>query len=316
MSDLPTLIDNNFDSLMQYIKDRNLKQLKEGIIQNLEYFNSTNPAMYKNTMEYCDKYKLWGSYNPKKHDYTLVNSRADSLVNHREDLEWLYTKLKDSRSKRIFANILYYWLMSNYEKIEQITDKTFDQYFDHDLIKCSKDEVFVDVGAYVGDTLVSYINNFGKDCFKTIYCYEFVPKNIDYIKDNIKLFNLDHVVIKEKGAGSKNTTMYFESDDVSSISQLGNKGKFSVPVAKIDDDIPEAVTFIKMDVEGAEEDVLLGCVEQIKKNHPKLAISIYHNHKDMWKIARMIDEIDPSYDFYIRYYGSPYFPTEYVLYAL
>ena len=111
--------------------------------------------------------------------------------------------------------------------------------------------------------------------------------------------------------------MYLASDnEVSSVNQLAEKGTLAVPIVKIDDDIEEDVTFIKMDIEGGEEKALLGCLDKIKKNHPKLALSVYHNHKDIWKIARIIHDADPSYHFYVRYYGGPIFPTEYILYAV
>ncbi|MGL5675357.1 MAG: FkbM family methyltransferase [Cellulosilyticaceae bacterium] len=313
---MPTQIDTEFKALMEFVKERDYTQIKDAIIQNLKHLKEVNNPQYMSTVDYCNKYKLWGTYYPDKGDYALAESRAEALVGHREDLEWVYKHLADVRSKRVFTNILYYWLMSNFEKINQIHDKTFEQYFDQDIIKCSKDEVFVDIGAYVGDTLVSYVQNFGKDCYKTIYCYEIVPANIDYINQNIKNFQLNNVVIRAKGASSKEGVMYFESGNVSPVSQLADSGELSVPVVKIDDDLVEKATFIKMDIEGGEEEAILGCAEQIKKNHPKLAISIYHNHKDIWKIARMIHEIDDSYHFYIRYYGTPYFPTEYILYGI
>ena len=73
---------------------------------------------------------------------------------------------------------------------------------------------------------------------------------------------------------------------------------------------------IKMDIEGAEEKALLGCQKQIIKNKPKLLISVYHNHEDLWKIPRMISNMNPNYKFYLRYYGNNIFPTEIVLIAV
>jgi len=110
--------------------------------------------------------------------------------------------------------------------------------------------------------------------------------------------------------------MFLSSNVLSSISQLSENGAFDVPIVKIDDDIGEDVTFIKMDIEGGEEEALLGCIGKIKENHPKLALSVYHNHKDLWKLPRIIYEADPSYHFYLRYYGSAILPTEYIIYAI
>ncbi|MBN7772621.1 FkbM family methyltransferase [Clostridium aminobutyricum] len=312
----PNQLDMDFERLMQFIKERDVSQITEAVKRNLKYFSTTNNRQYNNTIRFINQYKLWGTYYPEKEDYELADNRAHALVEHREDFEWLYKILKDYRSKRILVNILSYWLMSEPKKIEQICDKTFNQYFDLDIVKCNKNEVFVDIGGYIGDSLVYYHKSFGRNCYKKMYCYEIVSANIEYIEKNIELFHLDNVIIRKKGASDRNGTMYLSSDALSSVSQLSESGAIAIPIVKVDDDIEEDVTFIKMDIEGGEEEALLGCLEKIKKNHPKLALSVYHNHKDLWKLARIIYEADPSYNFYIRYYGLPVFPTEYILYAV
>lgn len=314
---LPTEVDTDFQRLIEFIKDKDVDEIKKAIIRNLNHFNKTNPQLYRNSINYYNDYNnLWGKYYPEEGNYELVDNRADALVNHLEDFKWLYPLLKDYRSKKILVNILYYWLMSDPKRIEGIYDRTYRQYFDLDIVKCDENEVFVDIGGYIGDSIVDYTRAFGKDCYKRIYSYEIVSKNIEYIEKNVKLFELDNIIINKKGAGSKNGTMYISSDDISSINQLAESGKYAIPVVKIDDDIEEDVTFIKMDIEGGEEEALLGCIQKIKDNHPKLALSIYHNHKDMWKLPRIIYDADPTYNFYIRYYGSSILPTEYVIYAI
>lgn len=65
-----------------------------------------------------------------------------------------------------------------------------------------------------------------------------------------------------------------------------------------------------------KERALEGCRGKIRESHPKLALSAYHNHKDMWRLARIVDETDASYKFYLRYYGRALLPTEYVSYAI
>lgn len=318
MSDqtMPTNIDIEFKNFWDFIKDRDVNDIKEAVMQNLRHFKATNGQIYANSINFLNEHKLWGTYYPDVNDFQLAENRADALVNHMEDFQWIYDNLSDMRSKRILVNILTYWLMSDPIKIGQIYEQTFDQYFDLDIVKCDTNEVFVDIGGYIGDTLVNYTKVFGKHCYKRIYTYEIVAKNIELIEENIKLFDLDNVVIREKGASDRNGTMYLSSNIVSSISKLSDSGTYAIPIVKVDDDISEDITFIKMDIEGAEEEALLGCIEKIKKNHPKLALSVYHNHKDLWKLPRIIHEADPTYRFYLRYYGGSILPTEYLIYAI
>ena len=84
----------------------------------------------------------------------------------------------------------------------------------------------------------------------------------------------------------------------------------------LDDDIGEPLTFIKMDIEGAEQAALRGCSQHIRKERPKLALSVYHNFEDLWKLPRMIEELVPGYRFFLRYHGGDLWPTEITLLAL
>jgi len=313
---IPNQIDGEFSRLMDFIKTYDVMQMEDAIKRNLRYFKDTDKPNYTATVNYYNKYKLWGAIYPERGVYELVSNRARALVEHREDFEWLYSRLCDYRSKKILLNILSYWLSSDFQKIRQIQDKLYHQYFDFDLVQCDRNEVFVDIGAYIGDTMVDYANMFGAECYKRIYCYEIMPANIEYIEKNIALFNLKNVAVRAKGASDKNGTLYLSGDTVSSVSRLSEDGEIKVPTVAIDDDIDEPVTFIKMDIEGAEEQALQGCRKKIQESHPKLALSAYHNHKDLWKLARMIDEMDTSYHFYLRYHGEALLPTEYVLYAI
>ncbi|WP_097002291.1 FkbM family methyltransferase [Lacrimispora amygdalina] len=310
-------VDKYFGRLMDFIGERNLEDIKAGIKQNLQFCQKKDGPSYNAIISYYNHYSsLWGGYNPDKEIYDLVDNRADALVNHKQDFEWLYERLGDYRSKKILLNILSYWLKTDKTLIGDICDKCFSQYFDFDLIHCTNNEVFVDIGAYIGDTLIQYTNMYGKSCYKKIYCYEIVPANVQSIYKNIEMFKLENVVVREKGVSDKKGFMYLEEDGVSSVRQLLKDGSIKTPTVTIDDDIKGEVTFIKMDIEGGEEGALLGCRNKIAQYHPKMALSAYHNHKDLWKLARIINEIDPSYQFYLRYYGFPLVPTEYVLYAL
>lgn len=75
----------------------------------------------------------------------------------------------------------------------------------------------------------------------------------------------------------------------------------------------ERVTFIKMDIEGAERDALKGAAQIIREQKPKLAVSIYHRPDDVIEIPKLILSLRPDYRLYIRHYSL--LSNETVLYA-
>jgi len=150
--------------------------------------------------------------------------------------------------------------------------------------------------------------------YKHIYCYEIAQDNFKSLEKNLK--NVPNIELRKKAAGSAPGTMYVSCHKDLSASHVSDSGETAIEVVSIDDDITEPVTFIKMDVEGAEKDAILGCKSQIQKNHPRLAICTYHGYDDIYLIPRMIDEIEPGYNFYMRYHGGDRTPTEYSLLAV
>ncbi|MDD4187834.1 MAG: FkbM family methyltransferase [Bacilli bacterium] len=309
-------VDENFYYLMKYIKERNVEKMIIAIKQNFLYLKSYNLKKYQSITNYYNKYKLWGTIDLDNDDLVLIERNAVSLVNYQKDFEWLYNSLSDYKSKIILLNILTYWLMIDDQKINNLLDNTYSQYFDLDLIKINQNEVFVDVGAYTGDTVAKYINTFGKNNYKIIYCYEMVSDNIKYLNNTIKELDLSNVIIRDKAATNINDKGFISSEKISSVTQVIEEGDIEVKTVKIDDDIKGRVTFIKMDIEGGELNALLGLKNKIKKYKPKLAISVYHNNNHLWKIPKILSYLNPKYKFYLRYYGGALVPTEYILYAV
>lgn len=76
----------------------------------------------------------------------------------------------------------------------------------------------------------------------------------------------------------------------------------------------DRVSFIKMDIEGAELKALEGAKETILRNAPKLAICIYHKYEDICEIGNYVLKLNPNYKLYIRHYTTCMWET--VLYAV
>lgn len=309
-------IDRQFYELMETVKNSDKSKLEYQIKKNLAKLKSKNVQVYQFYINFCNTYNFWGKLNPEKGIFTQIQDRVNILKEHYDDFVWMYSRLEDYRSKKVFYGVLHYWMTYEYEPLEEFRENNYLQYFDLDLLQCNSNEVMVDLGAYTGDTVIDYINSYGRDQYKRIYCYEIMPQNIQCIQETIKQNDLNNIVICAKGASDKTGSMFISTDTPGiNAHRLSQTGQVEIPTAAIDDDITEPVTLIKMDIEGAEQSALLGCRKHIINEHPKLALSAYHNNVDIWKLARLIEEMDPSYHFYMRFYGSANsaFPADYVL---
>lgn len=207
--------------------------------------------------------------------------------------------------------ILENWLTFQFQRINKVKEHNFKSYFDMDLLKTDEDEIFVDLGAWNGDTIDDYIMTYGNNKFKKIYTYEILKSNVDILKQ--KFSHDNRIIIRPVGVSDKKGTMYLSDNGTSDAQALAKEGKNEVETVTLDEDIAEKITFLKMDIEGAERDAILGAKKHIKEDVPKLAISIYHSNEDLLYIYNLIKNIQPNYDFYLRYNGLPYFPTDYIL---
>ena len=85
-----------------------------------------------------------------------------------------------------------------------------------------------------------------------------------------------------------------------------NAGNDVAKVVSIDSYVREKkiprVDFIKLDVEGAELDVLEGAKATIALYKPILALSVYHKLDDFWTLMNFVKSIRPDYEFALRHY--------------
>ncbi|MEE1100775.1 MAG: FkbM family methyltransferase [Agathobacter sp.] len=308
------VVDIKFEEISNYFENEPYDTLFNKMKANYYEINKLYPDYADGFKRSFNTYKFWGTWNPSENDFGVLHDRLSQIKEHWLDFKNLYSWLSDYTSKNILIQILRNWETLNGIYFENVIDKQFEHYFDLDLIKVSKDEVFVDLGAYIGDTVSSYINTFGEN-YKKIYCYEFNNENVNSLRKITA--NLSNIEIRECAVGGENgyVSIRRKQNDNSATSMIIDS-KGDIPMVTLDDDIDEKITFIKSDIEGAEISMLMGAKKHIKNDHPKLAISVYHGNSDIWEIPKIIHEIDSSYSFYLRYYGGCLYPNEIVLYAV
>lgn len=185
------------------------------------------------------------------------------------------------------------------------------QYFDPHIIRFSHNEIFVDGGCLDLSTsleLRKRVPNV-KAC-----AFEADPENYERCLEVKKRSSFDKAEIIPYGLWDCSSEIRFSStgDGSSSISE---KGDTVIRVKALDDVIcDENITFIKMDIEGAEIKALKGAKKTIQRCRPKIAISLYHKPDDLITIPSLIMEYVNDYKYYIRCYNNG--ETEMVLYAV
>lgn len=187
------------------------------------------------------------------------------------------------------------------------------QYFQDDLIHFSEKSVLVDCGAYTGDTLADFLRH-GYPFHKYI-AYELSRQNYEELQNNIKNVRgggIGELIAYNCGVGERNEQMYYE--DVVSASSVSSAGVPGEIVRMSDHLRDEPVSFIKMDIEGAEMGALKGSAELIRRRRPDLAICTYHSISDLYEIPLYIHSLVPEYRLYLRHH-TPVF-CETVCYAV
>lgn len=215
----------------------------------------------------------------------------------------VYNLLCDKKSKEIFTKVINFKISFDYKFMDGFTNNHSGQYFDKEIIPPIKNICFVDGGGYVGDTASEVIKNYPD--FKKIYLIEPIPENIRIASR--ELGSYENIEFLTCGVSNKKETLYFNEEK--SFSTIYGKGTQSVEVDTIDNIVKEKVDFIKLDIEGAEQDAIDGAKETIQKYKPILAICIYHKAEDWYKIPEKVLTIEKDYDIYLRHYMEGIFES-------
>ncbi len=248
-------------------------------------------------------------YSKGRHngDYRSV---LEDLIKNIEHYDWVFSHLDDEKSRIVFYDLVVYRIVPMPCFLKAACDAGIPQYFDGEIVTCDKNEVFVDCGGFVGDTTGEFIRQFKE--YRRIYVYEPSTDNMQECRRNLAKY--PDIVLRPCGVGEDSGSTYIQGNGAPGTLAGYAEGD-ETEIISLDRDIKEGVSFIKMDIEGAEISALLGAKRRIREDFPKLAICTHHIMSDMWEIPRLIDEIHPGYRFFIRHY-YPSRNQETVIYAI
>lgn len=282
-----------FGSWCDYVKSVPESFMFEQMKYNLFLHREDTSNYLESALSSYNYYGFWGKCEPEKGNYELFYNRIREIKEHYEDIVWMFGELQDYRSKCVLNSILRHWLDYSPMHLERVMDEMYDPYFDLDLISCYENEVFVDAGSCHGEAVRSYVKNFGS--YKRIICYELSEEKMSVCRD--RLCTYQDIDYRQCAVGDINSEKTHN-------------------MVTLDEDLKGKITFLRMDINGGEYAALKGAGNHIKKDHPKLAIACYHGNADIWRLARLVKELEKDYRFYLRYYGDNVYPSEYVLYGV
>lgn len=236
------------------------------------------------------------------------------LISKNKDKINMFAKmLEDKKSKDTLKAMVQARLTLNLEYYKNVIEGF--QYFPKDIIHLEKNEVFIDGGAFDGDTLRSFIEVTNGE-YKNIYCLEPGSEQFNILQKQCENYvDSDRIILIQKALYNDSKKLLFIMDGTGScIVDSSGDNVVEIESIAIDQFVDREVTFIKMDVEGAELLALKGSEKTIKKYKPKLAICLYHKPEDIIEIPQYIESLNLGYKYYLRHHSVDM--NETVLYAI
>lgn len=244
--------------------------------------------------------------------WNIENYFLDEVVlkSHAREVLTCYDLLADETSKEVYASIIMQRITA--QKVDYPVDYARDYFYFSDFGKPDKDEVLIDCGAYIGDTIADYCE-VKQGIFKKIISFEGDAVNFKRLESNVEqlkkkyglapdCIELHNCAVSDK-MGTVNFTRYEENNGIGS-KITDDKTEGDCQMICLDEYIKEPYTFLKADIESFEYRMLCGAKRGIQAYKPKMAICIYHSAIDLYSIPLLIKEILPEYHFAVRHHAD------------
>lgn len=243
----------------------------------------------------------------------LLNDLPHKLYQDRQSVLAAAAIWSDRESSAIFDANIRFRALGNLDGLPgRPTENT---YFPTEILVLSDHDRILDCGATSGEMARDLIRKRG-DHFDLFYALE--ADNVSFPKLEAYRASLSEPLqaklrLIHFAVGATREVVHFahSGQTGSKISAEGLPAE-CFPIDELFADTP--LTFIKMDIEGAEYDALQGARNVIQRDRPILAICVYHTQSDIWRIPLLVREMVPEYKFFLRSYEGDGFQT--VMYAV
>ncbi|UCV04585.1 FkbM family methyltransferase [Dechloromonas denitrificans] len=255
---------------------------------------------------------IYEIHNPFNQPPEAALRGLDYFRENRQRILSAFDLLADDESRMVYLRFLQTHMQRKPAAMPQRPRD--EQYFPRDIPLSRGHGSYVCCGAYDGDTVRLLQQTCGK--VDTIACFEPEPhiyaRLTEYLQHHAAAL-AERILTWPCAVYGHSGQMPFRRGDGLG-SRISDQGSSVVQCVTLDQALPGLhPTFISMDVEGAEPEVLRGAERLIRESAPDLGICVYHSADHVWEIPLQLAALDIGYKFYLRNYTG--FAIETVLYA-
>lgn len=237
----------------------------------------------------------------------ITETRSDHIKNG-EKYKWIRSLLSDDESRQVFDDVIGFRLTGDLSLMDSYDYAAHKQYFEP-FVEFGDFEVFVDGGGFDGFTTMEFIRHCPN--YKKVHFFE--PNQKTLVDARNYLVDFERIDFHCLGLFDKDATLKFDTN-CGSASKISKEGDSEILVSSLDKVVTEKVTFVKLDLEGAETAALIGMKSHLATDHPKLAVAVYHHPSHFWMVPEFILGVRSDYDVYLRHYTESW--TETVMYFI
>lgn len=213
----------------------------------------------------------------------------------------LHEALADDHSRRVLDDHLRMRLLADFSSLPD--DRAALDFLG---IDDEAELAFVDGGAFDGDTVADFLAWRGGR-FSRIVAFEPDARNFARMAQRVGSLppgQRERIAMRQAALWSTPGRVCFDSHGHvgSAIADGGAEWVEADTLASVQD-LPDPL-LLKLDVEGAEREVLASARAFIGERRPVLAVSAYHRPDDLLDLFELLDGLDAGYRFHLRCHGG------------
>ena len=257
-----------------------------------------------------DAFAALGRAGRRREHYWLTWD-VDLYARESERISLARAQLADARSVAIFSALLEYRAGGRIEALPD-ADPSSLHYRPDDIDFIDGPVALLDGGAYEGDTIRAYVE--AGTAIESVLAFEPDPGNFRRLARELAGHGSLRALALPLALGRRTESLRFTADGTAAAA-IAAEGAMSIQCVALDDVLHGwGPTHVKLDLEGAEPDALIGMERLLATGRPCLVVSAYHRPDHLWTLLLQLAALDLGYRFHVRCYGEQCFDT--VLYAI